>query len=142
VTVQRDRGGPSHRLRSALGAVTVLAVTAAALFGGRTYLFCRAMNCIMSEPACCCAHVERSETGQAAAQAGGNCFEVRVVAGLVSFTIASDVAVAAASLSGVLPTVPLRVPQSAAVRDDGARAIRAGPFSPTASRANLMVFLT
>jgi hypothetical protein len=142
VIFKGDRVGLSHRMRSVLGAIMVVAVALAALFGGRTYLFCRAMNRVMSEPACCCSHAERPAPGQAAVDARPQCFEVRVVSGLVSFTIGSDLAVAPAGLLGLLPAVPPEVASSAVVRDDGARAIRAGPFSPAALRASLMVYLT
>ena len=142
MTVKGPRVGRSSRARAALGAVTVLAVALSALFGGRTYLFCRAMNRVMSEPACCCAHAERSQPGQPAVDARKSCVELRVAPALLSFTIASDVAVPAAGILGVLPAVRLEPAGSAAVRDDGGRAIRAGPFSPAASRAKMMVFLT
>ena len=71
-----------------------------------------------------------------------DCFEVRVLGRLVAFALPGDMAVPAAALVAILPPpVPDRLPARGFTT--GARhPIRAGPFSPTATRARLMVFLT
>jgi hypothetical protein len=128
--------------RSWLSAVTLVAVALATLLGGQRYFYCRAMDQIMSHPTCECAQAHNDELDCVAINAANDCFEVRSLHRLVSFTVGSDLGVPAAGLVGVLPAFDPEFPSSKGVVMGAEHPIRAGPYSPAAARANLMVFLT
>ena len=128
--------------RRALGFVTVLAVTLATFFGGHRYLFCRPMNRIVTETDCPCVRASKKIPSAPAIGVVNDCFEVRVIQRLVSFTIGSDFAVPPAIPMARLPAFHLLSPQADSLARRAEHPIRAGPFSPTAVRAQLMVFLT
>ncbi len=71
-----------------------------------------------------------------------DCFEVRFLDRLVSFTVGTELAVPAAGLFAILPPQSPQMTPSNAVLTGVDHPIRAGPLSATASRAQLMVFLT
>ena len=126
--------------RGGLALVTVLVVTLSAIMGGQRYLFCHSMNEIM-EPTCPCA-LRAASDEQPSNRIFNDCFEVRYLDRLASFVVGADFAVPAAALVAVLPTPsPLSRP-ARVVFENTEQAIRAGPFSPAANCAQLMVFLT
>ena len=98
----------------------------------------------MTHTRCACAPAPSDDQEQGQARIGilNDCFETRFVHRLVSFTIGGDLAIPAAMLTAVLPAPYVAPPSSSVVFADAAHPIRAGPFSPTAMRAQLMVFLT
>jgi hypothetical protein len=112
-----------------------------AIMGGQRYLYCRAMGEIMTDTMCSCAQPKSGEDG-AVAVGPSDCFEVRELSRLVSFTVDGDFVVPAAGLRATLPAPVVDTPPSSAVFTFADRPIRAGPFSPTAHRSQLMVFLT
>jgi hypothetical protein len=120
----------------------VVAVALATILGGQRYLYCRAMDQIMTHAACECARTYSSGQDCAVLDALNDCFEVRVLGRLVSFTVAADPGVPTAPLVAVLPAFPLELPRTNALLASADHPIRAGPFSPSAVRAQLMVFLT
>ena len=124
-----------------LSVATLAAVTLAALFGGQRYFYCHAMGEIMEPTTCACARTPSHDEDRTTVGALNDCFEVRFLDRLVSFTIGDDVSVPAASVMAMLPPNTSVMPASASPRRAD-HPIRAGPFSPTASRAQLMVFLT
>jgi hypothetical protein len=128
-------------VRWALRVLTLAAVAATAIMGGQRYLYCRAMGEIMTDTTCSCAQPKSSEDG-AVAIGPRDCFEVRQLHRLVSFTIASDFVVPPAGLVATLPAPVVDTAPSSAVLTYVAHPIRAGPFSPTSRRSQLMVFLT
>ena len=95
------------------------------------------------EASCTCAQTQHGDAeGQVALRVDNRCFEVRFLDRLVAFTLAGDVAVPATPLVAVLPVPsPAGLPSSVLLAGAD-HPIRAGPFSPTAHRARLMVFLT
>ena len=125
-----------------LRALTLVAVTLTATMGGQRYFYCRAMDEIMTETSCDCGEGSVDDEGGTAVGALNDCFEVRFLDRLVSFTTGDDFPVPPASLVAILSiTTPITTPVTASLtRAD--HPIRAGPFSPAASRAQLMVFLT
>jgi len=137
-----QRTSEKDRLRWVLRALTLVAVTLTATMGGQRYFYCRAMDEIMTETSCDCGQGSVDDEGGTAVGALNDCFEVRFLDRLVSFTIGDDIAVPAASLVAILsPAAPVTLPATASLKRAD-RPIRAGPFSPAASRAQLMVFLT
>jgi hypothetical protein len=128
--------------RGLLSAITVTAVVLTAILGGQRYMYCRSMNQVMTDGCCECARGRAPADGVALLGVDNDCFEVRVLGRLVAFALPGDMAVPAAALVAILPPpVPDRLPARGFTT--GARhPIRAGPFSPTATRARLMVFLT
>jgi hypothetical protein len=99
------------------------------------------MDEIMTQMTCDCAGAHADDQAQAAIGIL-NCFEVRFLDRLVPFTIGGEFAVPAASLTAILPpAAPLTAPEMGRLKGAD-HPIRAGPFSPAASRAQLMVFLT
>jgi hypothetical protein len=128
--------------RSALALCTVIAVLLATLFGGQRYFYCRPMDRIMTHTHCACAQTASDEDGRVRIGVLNDCFETRFVHRLVSFTIGADLAIPAARLTTVLPVAHVAAPRSNLIFANTAHPIRAGPFSPTALRAQLMVFLT
>ena len=129
-------------VRAALALCTVTAIILATLLGGQRYFYCRPMNRIMTHTHCACAETPSDEQGQARIGILNDCFETRFVHRLVSFMIGDDLAIPAATLTAVLPAAHVAPPSSDVVFAETAHPIRAGPFSPTALRAQLMVFLT
>jgi len=126
--------------RGSFALVTVLVVALSATMGGQRYLLCRAMNEIM-EPTCPCAQRAANDE-QPSNRIFNDCFDVRYLDRLGSFTVGADFAVPAAPLVAVLPT-PSPVSRPArVVFENSEQPIRAGPFSPAANCAQLMVFLT
>ena len=124
-----------------LWAITIAAVGLATVLGGKQYLYCRAMDQIMTQANCDCARTHSDDGDQTAVGALNDCFEVRALGRLVSFTVGSDFAVPEARLVAILPDFaqgPLRA--NALITGDELP-IRAGPRSPAAARALLMVFL-
>jgi hypothetical protein len=115
-------------------------VALTAMMGGQRYLYCRAMGEIMTET-CDCARTHTDESGGVAIGAN-DCFEVRYLGRLVSFTIGSEFVVPPAGLLATLPAPAVEMPPSNAGITSVEHPIRAGPHSPTASRSQLMVFLT
>jgi hypothetical protein len=128
--------------RRSLGMVTVVAVIFATLLGGQRYSYCRAMDEIMVQPKCECARSHQGEEGRASLDIDYDCFEARVLPRLVSFTVGAELAVPEAGLLAVLPAQHLEALPSNAIQVRADQPIRAGPFSPAAFRAQLMVFLT
>ena len=96
----------------------------------------------MADTHCPCAQVPARDSNAPLLGMSNDCFELRVVHRLVSFTVAGEFVVPAATLIATLPPAHVVGPPSnvASIRAD--QPIRAGPFSPTALRARLMVFLT
>ena len=129
-------------MRGLLGAVTLAVVALTAILGGQRYFYCRAMDEIMTRTTCDCAQVSADQEDHTAVGALNDCFEVRFLDRLVSFTIGDDIAVPAASLVAILPPTAPAASLVTANLKRTEHPIRAGPFSPTASRAQLMVFLT
>jgi hypothetical protein len=129
-----------ERARKLLGVLTMSAVLLAALLGGQRYLYCRAMGEVMSKT-CACAHAEQDREGRTAIGTSNDCFEVRALSRLVSFTVSEGFAVPPAAFSTLLPVLSPAVPPPGALSLWTSRPIRAGPSSPAASRAVLMVFL-
>jgi hypothetical protein len=127
---------------SALALFTVTAVLLATLLGGQRYFYCRPMDRIMAHTHCACAQTASDEEGQSRIGVLNDCFETRFVHRLLSFTIGADLAIPAPPLTAVLPAAHLAPPPSNLIFTDAEHPIRAGPFSPTALRAQLMVFLT
>jgi hypothetical protein len=141
----RHRFGPASakdRVRWSLRAVTLAAVTLTAILGGQRYFYCRAMDEIMAPSTCDCAQASADGAGATAVGVLNDCFEVRFLDRLVSFTVGHDIAVPAASLVAILPPAIPVTPMVTANLKRTEQPIRAGPFSPTASRSQLMVFLT
>ena len=138
----RNRPRAGILARQALGFVTVLALTLATFFGGQRYLFCRPMNRIVTETDCPCVRASKKSPSAPAIGVVNDCFELRVIQRLVSFTIGSDFAVPPAALTSRLPAFNILSPRADSVAHRADQPIRAGPFSPTAIRAQLMVFLT
>ena len=113
----------------------------ATLLGGQRYFYCRMMNEVMSPAECACATpIDRQE--QVAIGASHDCLELRTLDRLHSYTVGADWVVPPASLVATLPApLPACTPEGRqAVTND--HPIRAGPESPAAARARLMVFLT
>jgi len=129
-------------VRWLLRAVTLAAVTMTAILGGQRYFYCRAMDEVMSPATCGCAQATADAEGKTTVGLLNDCFEVRYLDRLVSFTIGNDIVVPAPSLLTFLPPAPPVTPLATASLKRADHPIRAGPFSPTASRAHLMVFLT
>jgi hypothetical protein len=100
------------------------------------------MNRIMASTNCPCAQAPQGAPNAPAVGIVNDCFEVRVLHRLVSFTVGSDLAVPPAMLLARLPPTHLTAPPAGGLPQDADHPIRAGPFSPTAVRAQLMVFLT
>ena len=96
----------------------------------------------MTPSHCPCAQTPSDEQGHPNIRILNDCFEARVLGRLVSFTMGSDFAVPAATLTAMLPAAHLVPASNDAILTGGDHPIRAGPFSPTALRAQLMVFLT
>jgi hypothetical protein len=96
----------------------------------------------MTEQMCACSQVQSEEQGPSSIGILNDCFEIRVFDHLVSFTVAGDFAVPAAPLTAILPACVPSMPPANALIFAAEHPIRAGPFSPAASRAQLMVFLT
>jgi hypothetical protein len=128
--------------RGALALLTVAAVALATVLGGQRYLYCLAMDQIMTEATCACAQSHADAEEQLALRVDNRCFEVRFLGRLVSFTVADALAVPSTPLVAILAVPSLAVPPSSALLAGADHPIRAGPFSPTANRAKLMVFLT
>lgn len=128
--------------RRALGLMTIVAVTLATLFGGHRYLYCRPMNRIVANTNCPCARAPKEAPNAPAVGLVNDCFELRVIDRLVSFIVGSDLAIPPAMLLARLPPTHVMASQAGVLTHGADRPIRAGPFSPTALRAQLMVFLT
>jgi len=126
--------------RSAL--CTVVALAFVTILGGQRYFYCRPMERIMTPTHCPCAQTPPNEQEHASVRALNDCFEARVLGRLVSFTMGSDLAIPAAALTAMLPAAHLTSLSSGTVLAGADHPIRAGPFSPAAVRAQLMVFLT
>jgi hypothetical protein len=123
-----------------MGLVTLAAVLMATSLGGRRYLYCRAMDRIMTEGTCCGgAH---DDPGFTAGCKANDCFDVRTLDRLSSATVPSDHAIAPASLVGFLSDAAVDAFVSSNSGAHGEPLIRAGPYSPAGARAQLMVFLT
>jgi hypothetical protein len=136
------RSGAKRFARSALALCTVAAVVLVTLLGGQRYFYCRPMDRIMTPGHCPCAPTPSDEQRHASIRVLNDCFEARVLGRLVSFTMGSDLAIPTATLTAMLPAAHLAPPSNSAVLADADHPIRAGPFSPTAQRAQFMVFLT
>ena len=117
-------------MRWLLCATTLVAVAMAAIMGGQRYLYCRAMDEIMSETTCDCASGPRDVAGQGDAAILNDCFEVRFLHRLVSFTITEHERVPEANLVAILPLPPVLAPPLQAPFTKAEQPIRAGPFSP------------
>ena len=133
--------------RRALGFATVLAVALATILGGHRYFYCRPMARIMVPMHCPCAraqNADRHTTDRPTAAVGplNDCFELRVLDRLDSSTVGTDFAVPAAPLMAKLPAPSVLAAASSVLSQGADQPIRAGPYSPTALRAQLMVFLT
>ena len=124
-----------------MGFATIVAVALATLFGGHRYLYCRPMNRIVANTDCPCARGPKEAPNAPAISVLNDCFELRVIHRLASFTVGSDVAVPPATLMARLPAFDMMAPRSGGLTHGADQPIRAGPFSPTALRAQLMVFL-
>jgi hypothetical protein len=142
----QPRPGRRHAKNGArrfFGAITVVAVALTVLVGGRRYFYCRSMDQVMTQTTCDCARAPADKDGRAAALTPLNdCFEVRFLGRLVSFTLGAELAVPAAGLVAVLPVHQVELRPSNLLCTGLDHPIRAGPVSPTATRAQLMVFLT
>jgi hypothetical protein len=91
---------------------------------------------------CACAHQHVDGERGASVSPLNDCFEVRFVDRLSSATVDRTLAIAAAPLLAVLPVTRSAELPSKPVVAGADQPIRAGPYSPTAARAQLMVFLT
>jgi hypothetical protein len=120
----------------------VVAVALATIVGGQRYLYCRGMEQIMTGAACACATPDTRGQEGAALGALNDCLEIRVLGRLLASAAAGHPAVPAAAWVAVLPAAPSELPRSSAPVVGVDHPIRAGPFSPSAVRAQLMVFLT
>jgi len=129
-------------VRWSLAAVTLAAVALTAIMGGQRYFYCRAMDQIMSETTCDCGRASIDDGDETAVGILNDCFEVRFLDRMVSFTVDGDFAVPATHLLAILPIPAPDMPPSNAILTGAEHPIRAGPLSPTASRSKLMVFLT
>ena len=96
----------------------------------------------MAHTHCPCAQTPSDVQGHASVGILNDCFETRLVHRLVSFTIGSDLAIPAATLTAMLPAAHVVLRSAHAFLANADHPIRAGPFSPAAIRAHLMVFLT
>lgn len=128
-------------VRSVLALCTAAAIVFVTILGGQRYFYCRPMDRIMAPTHCPCAQTPPSEQGHASVRALNDCFEARVLGRLVSFTMGGDLAIPAAALTAMLPAAHLTPPRHGAILAGADHQIRAGPFSPTSLRAQLMVFL-
>lgn len=133
--------------RCGCGFAMVLVVALATVLGGHRYFYCRPMGRIMVPSNCPCARAQAAErvaADRSAVAIGvlNDCFELRILDRLVSSTLRSDFAVPAASLIAKLPAPSVMRPQFSVSAVGPDQPIRAGPYSPTAIRAQLMVFLT
>jgi hypothetical protein len=129
-------------VRWSLRALTLAAVALTAIMGGQRYLYCRAMDEIMTEATCDCSKSHSNENGADAISVLNDCFEVRYLSRLVTFTVGDELMVPPASLLTTLAVPAVEVPPPNAVLTAAEHPIRAGPLSPAASRSQLMVFLT
>jgi len=136
------RLGAKRFVRAALALCTVAAVVLVTILGGQRYFYCRPMDRIMTPAHCPCAETPSDEREPASIRVLNDCFEARVLGRLVSYTMGSDFAVPAATLTAMLPAAHLDPAGNSTVLAGADHPIRAGPFSPTAQRARLMVFLT
>jgi hypothetical protein len=133
--------GLSSRALSWLGALTGAALLLTTLLGGQRYFYCRVMRQVMAQT-CACAPAHRDPTHQSVVAIANDCWEVRVVARLLSLGAVSGVDVQAASSFAIAPEILSAAPPSAACAFPASHSIRAGPFSPAAARSRLMVYLT
>ncbi|HEY3592504.1 MAG TPA: hypothetical protein VGL13_01470 [Polyangiaceae bacterium] len=126
-----------------LGALMLVVIALAAGFGGHRYYYCRAMGEVMNDAAtCACATPTPDRDTRRSFRASNDCFELRSLDKLVSFTTASAPVVHAAPVMGILPPPIALTPDLSAAAERAHRAIRAGPLLPPVPRAALMVFLT
>jgi hypothetical protein len=118
----------------------IAAVALATILGGQRYLYCRSMGEIMTRATCECA--QQHSEGAASISVLYDCFDVRYLDRLLSNTAAAGLDVAGAPFVAVLPApgADALPPAPTVVRAE--HPIRAGPYSPTAARSRLMVFLT
>jgi hypothetical protein len=133
---------PGTHVRRLLGVATITAVALATVLGGHRYLFCRTMGEVMTRATCECAQRHIDDESGTAVSPLNDCFEVRFVDRLSSATVDPTVIIAAAPILAVLPIEGFALWPSKSVVTRADHPIRAGPYSPTAVRAQLMVFLT
>jgi hypothetical protein len=120
----------------------VASVLLTAVLGGQRYLYCRAMNEVMTRANCACACSHTPDDGTTSVTSDNACVEARELGRLVSFSLVEGLTIPPAAVLAVLPA-PAPQPVLSDSRATGAsHPIRAGPFFPTSSRSHLMVFLT
>ena len=120
----------------------VASVLLTAILGGQRYLYCRAMNEVMTRANCACACSHTPDDGTTSVTGDNACVEARELGRLVSFSLVEGLTIPPAAVLAVLPA-PAPQPILSDSRANGAsHPIRAGPFFPTSSRSHLMVFLT
>ena len=122
--------------------MTIAAVALASVFGGQQYLYCRAMGEVMARGACECGQREVAEGYGASLVVFNDCFDVRFLDRLLSTSGGGNLVIAGPSLVAVLPANDSQPHPAKAVVQQAEHPIRAGPYSPAAVRARLMVFLT
>jgi hypothetical protein len=127
--------------RQLVASIALAALALTAVLSGQQYFYCRAMGAIMRDRGCACAQVERHEQGGAAVGVPFDCFELRALGRVASFTVGPDFAVPAAPLTALVAAPPAPLVPANAISSVADHPIRAGPYSPSALRAQLMVFL-
>jgi hypothetical protein len=127
-------------VRSVLAVVAITAIALATIFGGHRYLYCHAMGEVMDS--CACATSQADLQSQPSVSALNDCLEARFIDRLSSASVGATVEVAVAPHSALLPIDGFTAFVSGFVAAESDAPIRAGPRSPTAVRAQLMVFLT
>jgi hypothetical protein len=133
--------GAKHFARSILGLATLAAVVMATILGGQRYFYCRPMDRVMTDIHCPCAQSTTDDEHATSFRILNDCFEVRILPRLISSTIGNDLAVPTATLIAMLPAAHWVSSYSGRSVARADHPIRAGPYSPTALRAQLMVFL-
>lgn len=93
-------------------------------------------------PTCACAHANEPAPTERATSIGADCFEVRHIDRLAAFDLGADFSVPAAGLVAILPAKIELARAPGSLSTPASRPIRAGPRSPIAAQAKLMVFLT
>jgi hypothetical protein len=133
--------GNTALARAVLGVGMIAAIALATVFGGQRYLYCRSMGEVMTGATCQCAQHHDSE-GATSISVLYDCFDVRYLDRLLSNTAAAGLDIAGAPFVAELPALGVDALPSSSAVVRAEHPIRAGPYSPSAARSRLMVFLT